>query len=50
MPASPLAASPTRSGPERLFKPLFEALQHNPERRPANGAIFADRLESALNS
>lgn len=37
-------------GPERLFEPLYAALQHDLRRRPADGAAFAATIEDALTS
>lgn len=36
------------SGPEALFEPIFRALHHRPEARPADGKAFADQIEVAI--
>ena len=36
------------TGPDRLFRPLYDALQHDYKRRPQDGAAFLAALEDAL--
>lgn len=38
------------NGPDRLFKPLSDALQHDHRRRPKDGAAFLQALDDALTS
>ena len=36
------------SGPDRLFGPIYRALQHDLERRPRNGSEFYEEIAAAL--